>query len=63
MRILCDPRVLRLGLASVTALPGQVAAREIIRNAVVADARTAYPAEGRDALNARLNRFAKAIIQ
>jgi hypothetical protein len=55
--------VLRLGLASVTALPGQVAAREIIRNAVVADARTVCPAEGRDALNARLNRFAKAIIQ
>ena len=39
MRILGDLRVLLLGLASTAALLGQVDAREIIRNAVAADAR------------------------
>jgi hypothetical protein len=39
MRILGDLRVLLLGLVSTTALLGQVNAREIIRNAVAADAR------------------------
>jgi hypothetical protein len=39
MKILGDLRVVLLGLASTTALLGQVDAREIIRNAVAADAR------------------------
>src|SRR5208283_3885342 len=39
MKILGDLRVLLLGVASTTALLGQVDAREIIRNAVAADGR------------------------